>query len=171
MQTIRQSPRYGHQMSRTESCSKSHQAIAGLRDRFFTTMYIPYTSQNIKWSSRSTWNALAISQHFLDPFQISYCVKNTGTIIRKGWIPYNISGTTLPVQELWYQVLPWSQTPSPQLPISKTPIPRVISNFYSELFKSSPKAGGWGLMGCLGIFKAQINCSCEGKKGDTGTGN
>lgn len=58
-----------------------------------------------------------------------------------------ISGTTLPVQELRYQVLRWSLSPSPQLPVSKSPVSRVTSNFYSELFKGSPQGGGMRLNG------------------------
>lgn len=33
------------QVSRTESCSKSHQAITGLRDHFFTMMYTLHLSK------------------------------------------------------------------------------------------------------------------------------
>lgn len=154
------------QVSRTESCSKSHQAITALRI-ISLQWRIPCTSQNIKWSLKVYLKCLSHVPEFpRSSSDFWLCKKKQSS--GKDESHTAISGTTLPVQELWYQVQPWSLSASPQLPVSKTPVSRVTCNFYNR--------GDEGLMGCLGIFKVwKINYSCGGmcvrKKGDAGARN
>lgn len=121
---VRAQPWASDQVRRTESSSKSHQAITSFRYHFFTMMYILHFS---KYKVIPQGISLAISQGFLDPSQTSYLKKKPETIIRKEWIPY--SG-------IWdYPARPGAVVPaerhshSPQQPASKTPVSRDTSTF------------------------------------------
>lgn len=182
---VRAQPWASDQVRRTESSSKSHQAITSFRYHFFTMMYILHFS---KYKVIPQGISLAISQGFLDPSQTSYLKKKLRQSSEKNESHIVVSGIILPDQELWCQLRDTATVLSnlpARLLSPETPAHFKVSYLCNSelLYNSSPKVGGWGLMGCLGIFKAwNINHlmgggqgagwgMSVGKKGDAGTGN